>query len=182
MVVRQLMLPRDSLSSMVSLLSLNNTSREPSLVPKNKETKGRHTAGPRNPHRAPETFVTPRNSWAQDGQKRNKKDLSCGIHEAHFELHATRVLPSHMRHEVFEETWSNAAQETLLYIYIPQPKPFLLFGSTSTTKLKILQVWGFSRLVWINEPCCLCLFHASSCKSVAVSTEVIHEIIFFHIM
>lgn len=41
MVVLQLMLPSDSLSSMVSLLSLNNSSKIPSLD--NKETKNPNT-------------------------------------------------------------------------------------------------------------------------------------------
>lgn len=77
MVVWQLMFPRDSLSSMVSLLSLNKTSRNPSLAKKK---------GLKNPRGAQNPFITRRNSWAQ---KRNKKDLWFHINEAGFEPHTT---------------------------------------------------------------------------------------------
>lgn len=77
MVVWQLMFPRDSLSSMVSLLSLNNTSRNPSLVKKK---------GAEKPLRSPETIHYP---TQQLGTKRNKKDLWFHINEAGFEPHAT---------------------------------------------------------------------------------------------
>ena len=84
MVVWQLMFPRDSLSSMVSLLSLNNTSRNPSLAKKK---------GAEKPLRNPETIHYP---TQQLGTKRNKKDLWFHINEAGFEPHATCDLLAEM--------------------------------------------------------------------------------------
>lgn len=85
MVVRQLMLPRDSLSSMVSLLSLNNTSRNLLLVKKEGEQR-KGTTGMRNPNGIPEPIHCTTQQFDTDRQE------GFHINEAHFEVHATSDL------------------------------------------------------------------------------------------
>lgn len=131
MVVRQLMLPRDSLSSMVSLLSLNNTSREPSLVPKNKETRERRTAGPggRSLRHATLGLRTGR-----DGIRK--------IPHVAFMRRTLNCTGSHRQHEIRPLKRPGAElHQRLLQIYIPQPQPFLPFGlATKPETLRVLNV------------------------------------------
>lgn len=137
MVVWQLMFPRDSLSSMVSLLSLNNTSRNPSLE------------RPEKRPRIPETIH----------YTRNRNDLSFHINEAHFELHATCDVSRWSEGFMKSGLWKDLQwiymlhSETHLTILCPKTDHQLPVASQFVS-IKLLQMlWNLWKL---NENQCVC--------------------------